>query len=237
MIYLGGYGRAVLVAGVLDDGSLGAVRHVMATGKAAAHMIRCDPSGRWVLAVHLGLGTVTTYLLDPDDGRLTGHAVAVLPPTSGPRHIAFDPTRSGRAYVVNELHSTLTAATFDARSGRLAVGATVSTLPAGVEIVNHPSAVVVSPDGRFVYVANRFHDSVAVFAADLRLLGTYPCGGEFPRDLALTRSRLYVANERSDAVVGFAVDRAGGGLVRSGAPLAVRGPACVLAVDGRGGLA
>jgi 6-phosphogluconolactonase len=197
-------------------------------------MIRCDPSGRWVLAVHLGLGTVTTYRLDPDTGRLAEHAVAALPSTSGPRHLAFDPTRPERAYVVNELHSTLTAATFDAGTGRLTVGATVSTLPPGVQMANHPSGVVVSPDGRFVYVANRFHDSVAVFTPELRLLATHPCGGEFPRDLAPTPDggRLYVANERSGTVVGFTVDRADGALVRSGAPLAVSGPACVLPVDG-----
>jgi len=218
---------------VAADGALGKARHVLPTGKAAAHMIRCDPSGRWVLAVHLGLGTVTTYRLDQGTGRLDAHAVTTLPPTSGPRHLAFDPTDAGRAYVVNELHSTLTAAAFDPDTGRLAAGVTVSTLPAGVETANHPSAVLVSPDGRHVYVANRFHDSVAVFAASprLRLLATYPCGGDFPRDMALAASRLYVANERSGAVVGFAVDPADGSLTPSGAPLAMPGPACVLPLE------
>jgi 6-phosphogluconolactonase len=246
------------------DGSLGEARHVLPTGKAAAHMIRCDPTGRWVLAVHLGLGTVTTYRLDPDTGRLYAHAVAALPPTSGPRHLAFHPTGAGptrplrtgcgralpahagtdragsehRVYIVNELHSTLTAASFDPETGRLALGGTVSTLPAGVELTNHPSAVLVSPDGRHVYVANRFHDSVAVFGTSprLRLLATYPCGGDFPRDLALTPdgARLYVANERSGAVAGFLVDPADGSLTPSGVPLTMPGPACVLPADRSG---
>jgi 6-phosphogluconolactonase len=221
---------------VTDDGALGEARHVLPTGKAAAHMIRCDPSGRWVLAVHLGLGTVTTYRLDPGSGRLGPHAATALPPTSGPRHLAFDPTDAGRAYVVNELHSTLTALAFDADAGRFEVGATVSTLPAGVETANHPSAVLVSPGGRFVLVANRFHDSVAVFGTTpgLRLLATHPCGGDFPRDMALTPdgTRLYVANERSGTVVGFTVDPEDGSLAPFGAPLAVPGPACVLPVPG-----
>ena len=33
---------------VAADGSLGEACHVVPTGKAAAHMIRCDPTGRWV---------------------------------------------------------------------------------------------------------------------------------------------------------------------------------------------
>jgi 6-phosphogluconolactonase len=218
------------------DGSLGEAAYVLPTGKAAAHMIRCDPSGRWVLAVHLGLGTVTTYRLDPGTGRLGEHAVLTLPPTSGPRHLAFDPTDAGRAYVVNELHSTLTALAFDADAGRFAAGGTVSTLPPDVDMANHPSAVLVAPDGRFVHVANRFHDSVAVFATapSLRLVTTHPCGGEFPRDMARTRDggRLYVANERSGAVTGFAVDPADGTLTPFGAPLTVPGPARVLPADG-----
>jgi 6-phosphogluconolactonase len=221
---------------VAGDGSLGEAAHVLPTGKAAAHMIGCDPSGRWVLAVHLGLGTVTTYRLDPGTGRLAEHAVLTLPPTCGPRHLAFDPTDAARAYVVNELHSTLTALAFDAGAGRFAAEGTVSTLPPGTDLENYPSGVLVSADGRFVYVANRFHDSVAVFAAGPapRLLTTYPCGGAFPRDLALTPdgARLYVANERSDAVTGFAVDRAGGGLRPVGPPLAMPGPARVLPADG-----
>jgi len=221
---------------VAGDGSLGEACHVVPTGKAAAHMIRCDPTGQWVLAVHLGLGTVTTYRLDLGNGELAAHAVASLPPTSGPRHLAFDPVVAGRMYIVNELHSTLTAAAFDAGTGALTPAETISTLPADAGVTNHPSAVVASPDGRFVYVANRFHDSVAVFAAvpRLRLLATYPCGGDFPRDAALTPdgARLYVANERSGAVVGFAVDPADGSLTPSGAPLALPGAACVLPAGG-----
>jgi 6-phosphogluconolactonase len=89
--------------------------------------------------------------------------------------------------VVNEADSTVTACRWDADSGRVEPGPTVRTVPADSSVDNYPSAVLVSPDGRFVYVANRFHDSVAVLATEpsLRLVATYPCGGEFPRDMAL----------------------------------------------------
>ena len=128
---------------------------------------------------------------------------------------------------MNELHSTLTAGTFV--DGVVTLGETVSTLPAGVELVNHPSAIIVTPDGRFVLVANRFHDSVAVFTPELDRLGTYP-SGHFPRDMVLSLDgrRLYVANERADEVVGFHVDD--GVPTPFGKPLAMHGPACVLPV-------
>jgi 6-phosphogluconolactonase (cycloisomerase 2 family) len=45
-------------------------------------------------------------------------------------------------------------------------------------------------------------------------------------------ARLYVANERSGAVTGFAVDPADGRLAPFGVPLAVPGPARVLPADG-----
>ncbi|GAA1040719.1 lactonase family protein [Virgisporangium ochraceum] len=207
---------------VAGDGTLGAPSHVLDTGKASAHWIHPDPTGEWVLAVHLGLGTVTTYAFA--DGRLAEHHVATQPYGAGPRHLAFHPD-DDRVYVVNELHSTLTAATF--AGGVVTLGDTVSTLPAGVAMANHPSAVRVTPDGRFVLVANRFHDSIAVFTTDLELLATYPCG-DFPRDLVLTTDgrRVYVANERGGEVVAFSFDD--GVPTPFGRPLPMTGPSCVL---------
>lgn len=224
-VFTAHWGSGELTVHPFDGGALGAPTHVVDTGKASAHWIATDPSGRWVLAVHLGLGTVTTYSLD--DGRLVERHVATQSYGAGPRHLAFHPDGE-RLFVVNELHSTLTAATLSP-DGVVTLGETVSTLPAGVELTNHPSAVRVSPDGRFVLVANRFHDSVAVFTPALELLGTYPCG-HFPRDMVLSPDgqTLYVANERADEVVAFRF--ADGVLTPFGTALAMRAPSCVLPI-------
>lgn len=219
------WGSGALTVHPFDDGVLGAPTHVLDTGKESAHWIAADPSGRWVLAVHLGLGTVTTYSLD--GGRLVEHHVATQPHGAGPRHLAFHPDGE-RLFVVNELHSTLTAGTLSS-DGVVTLGETVSTLPDGVELVNHPSAIRVSPDGRFVLVANRFHDTVAVFTPELELLNAYPCG-HFPRDMVLSPDghTLYVANERADEIVRFSFDD--GVLTPSGLPLAAQRPSCVLPI-------
>ncbi len=226
------YGSGHFAVHPLDaDGTLRPPSDVVDTGTGGAHMIVTDPSGRWVLTAHLGLGTAQTWRFDAAAGRLHPHDTLHLGTAAGPRHLAFHPD-GARLYVVNELDSTLVAARLDAATGRLTVDATVGTLPAGTTSPNHPSGVRVSPDGRFVVVANRAHDSIAVFATGphLRLLATHPCGGEFPRDLVFSADGtvLYVANQHSDEVTGFAVDPADGAPRPLGWTVPLTGASCVL---------
>jgi 6-phosphogluconolactonase len=212
------------------DGSLGEATDVVRTPKPHAHMIVPDPTGRWVLGVHLGTGAVTTFGLDLESGRLHQRGEAHMTYGAGPRHLAFHPDGT-TLYVANELDSTLTACRYDAVVGRVEPLHTVSTLPEGVTVTNHPSAIRVSNDGRFVYLANRLHDSVAVFATDppVRLLSTYPVGADFPRDIALTPDGrlLIAANERADLLTGLVVDPADGGLTPTGWTVRYPAPTCV----------
>jgi 6-phosphogluconolactonase len=158
---------------------------------------------------------------------------AQLHPGAGPRHLAFHPDGT-TVYVVNELDSTVTACGFEAESGRLTPGATVHTLPEEAVGENFPSAIRVAPDGRFLYVGNRGHDSISVLSTgpSLRLVATSPSGGEFPRDLAFSRNGrlLWVANERGDRIVGLAVDPADGSLSPTNLSLQLPKPTCVLPV-------
>jgi 6-phosphogluconolactonase len=215
------------------DSALGEAAHVVEHPKPYAHMMTTDPAGRWVLAVHYGAGSVFTYRLDLESGRLRPQSQAHLHPGAGPRHFAFHPG-GAVVYVVNEADSTVTACGWDPDRGRLEPGETVRTVPAEASVDNYPSAVLVSPDGRFVYVANRFHDSVGVLATEpsLRLIATYPCGGEFPRDMALGDGGrlLYVANERADLVTGLVVDPVDGSLVSADWAITMPRPTCVLPI-------
>ncbi|MFF5721280.1 lactonase family protein [Streptomyces buecherae] len=180
-----------------------------------AHAVLPDPSGRWVLAVDLGTDTVHSYELDAERGTLRPRHAAYLTPGAGPRSLAFHPGGEW-AYVTNELDSTITVCRWDAATGELTPGTTVSVLPPreGDDLPrNYPSELVVAPDGRFVWVANRGHDSIAVLALNttgdqLELRTTVDCGGHWPRHLALsaTGERLYVANERSGGVAWFTLD-------------------------------
>lgn len=196
-----------------------------------AHQVLADPKGEFVLAVDLGTDSVYSYRLS-GDGKLTPAATARVHAGAGPRHLAFHP--SGKhAYIANELDSTIVVAGYD--RGVLTPGQKVSTLPAGAPTTprNYPAEIVVSADGRFAYLSNRGHDSVAVFAVErggaaLRLVEATPVGGKFPRHIALDASGrfLLAANQNSDTITTFEVDRSTGKLrltSTSAAPI----PVCV----------
>ncbi|MGW7054973.1 lactonase family protein [Streptomyces sp. NPDC054887] len=202
-----------------------------------AHMVVTDPGGRYVVAVDLGTDTLHTYRLDARTGTLREHARAATRPGAGPRHLAFHP--SGRyAYVVNELDSTVVVCGYDARDGVLTPGTPRPTAPPGARTGrNYPAGVVVSPDGRFVYVSNRGHDSIAVFAAEcggaaLRPVSVTPSGGSYPRHIALDPSGrlLFAAHQKSGTVTVFRPDPRTGRLTPAGPPLAAPVPVCVLPV-------
>jgi 6-phosphogluconolactonase len=234
LVFVSTWGSGSFVVLPADgDGALEPPSQVIENPKPYAHMMVSDQRGRWVLGVHLGAGTVSSYEYDLDSGRLRFRHEAQMAAGAGPRHLAFHPA-GHVVYVANELNSTLTACAFDPDSGRLDPGESISTVPSDFAGDNFPSAIRASVDGRLIYVANRGHDSIAVISTEPspRLLATFPCGGEFPKDVAFGAEGrlLYVANERSDLVTVFAVGPDDGGLVPTGQEVAFPGPTCLLPV-------
>jgi 6-phosphogluconolactonase len=192
-----------------------------------AHQVQPDPSGRWAVSVDLGTDSVRVCALA--GGSLTVHRESALRPGCGPRHLAFHPDGT-RAYVVNELTPTVTVCRWDAGEGLLEPLTERQVLPDAPAGDAYPSGVVVSPDGRFVWTATRGEDVLSTFAVageELRLIGTVPCGGEWPRAIAESGGFLYVANERSGEVTWFALDPATG-LPHYEGSLAVPAASCVV---------
>ncbi|MFI9612714.1 lactonase family protein [Streptomyces sp. NPDC052023] len=192
-----------------------------------AHHVQADPSGRWVLSVDLGTDSVRVCRLE--EGTLALHREVALRPGSGPRHLAFHPGGS-HAYVVNELTPTVTVCRWNALDGSLKPLTETRILPAGPAGDAFPSGVVASPDGRFVWTATRGEDVLSAFAVagdELRLTGTVPCGGHWPRAITVSGGFLYVANERSGDVTWFALDP-GTGLPRRAGSVAVPAASCVV---------
>ncbi|MET8581352.1 lactonase family protein [Streptomyces collinus] len=171
-----------------------------------AHQVQPDPTGRWAVSVDLGTDSVRVCTLD--GGTPVLHREIALRPGSGPRHLAFHPDGE-HAYVVNELTPTVTVCRWDAAGGSLKPLTEVPVLPGAPAGDAYPSGIVVSPDGRFVWTATRGEDVLSVLAVEddgLRLTGTVPCGGHWPRALAQHGGFLYAANERSGDVTWFAVE-------------------------------
>jgi 6-phosphogluconolactonase len=185
-----------------------------------AHFITTSPDNHIVLAADLGLDQVVEYRFDAVKGTLTPNnpPFAKLHPGAGPRHIAFHPTGK-YVYVNGEMAATLSAFAYDAATGTMKELQTLSTLPAGFPGTKSTAEVHVDRAGRFVYVSNRGHDSIAIFAIDpakgtLTPAGYAPTGGKTPRYFGLDPSGNYVlaANQNSNTVTVFRVDAKTGGL-------------------------
>ncbi|MGW0131343.1 lactonase family protein [Streptomyces sp. NPDC003299] len=194
-----------------------------------AHQVQSDPSGRWAVSVDLGTDSVRVCTLA--GGVPVLYREYALRPGSGPRHLTFHPS-GAYAYVVNELTPTVTVCRWDAAEGVLTPLGETPVLPGAPAGDGYPSGIVASPDGRHVWTATRGEDVLSVLAveaggAELRLVGTVPCGGHWPRALTEADGVLYVANERSGDITWFALEPATG-LPRRAGSLALPAASCVL---------
>ncbi|MFP7176174.1 lactonase family protein [Priestia filamentosa] len=194
-----------------------------------------DPTGRFFIVPDLGLNRLYIYTLDSGQGKL----VVNNPPYvdtgkgSGPRHVDFHPSLP-YLYLANELDSTVATYYFNVQEGSLVHLQTLSTLPECV-INNTCAEVFTSPSGKFVYVSNRGHNSIAIFKVDqsnglLSPVGWEPTLGETPRFFTFDSSGqfLFVANEDSDTIVSFKLNDEDGKLMFTGQVVQTGSPVCIL---------
>lgn len=226
-----------------DQGSLGSVHATDAppgsfaiSGHDAphAHMIQADPNNRFVLQTDLGQDRIYVYKFDSNTGKLTpaNTPFVSLPSGDGPRHFTFHP--NGRwMYSIQEEASTLVFYRYDPSVGSLIAQQTVSTLPPGFTGTNFCSEVMVSPNGRNIYAANRLHNSIAVFSiapdGTLHRTGEVLTEGDYPNHITLdpSGSILYVCNQRSDQITSFRVDGKTGMLTFTGKYQPLGTPMCL----------
>jgi 6-phosphogluconolactonase len=201
-----------------------------------AHAIVPDPSNRFVFVPHTGPDVIFQFRLDAAAGRLSANTPAQLrtPKGTGPRHLAFHPSKPV-AYVVNEQGSSVTAYALDGKAGTLRPLQTVPTLPRDFRGVNACAEIKAHPSGRFVYASNRGHDSIAAFAlkdGELSALGQ-TATEKTPRsfDLDPAGKYLFAAGESSGKLAGYRIDPRTGELTRLATYAVGKVPWWVLAVD------
>jgi 6-phosphogluconolactonase len=248
MAMIANYGSGSVVSyQIRQDGSLsdpisfiqheGSSVHPKRQAGPHAHSINASPDNRYAYACDLGLDEVLIYQIDPATGTLTPNnpPFAKVAPGGGPRHFAFHP--NGRfAFVNNEMTLTETAFAYDADTGALTEIETVSTLPEADRGQTGMSTAetVAHPNGKFLYVSNRSHDTIAVFACDpdtgkLTLIQNARCEGSIPRNFNLDPSGrwMIIAHQKTNDVAVFAVDPDTGKLSFSGTRIEVGAPVCV----------
>jgi 6-phosphogluconolactonase len=239
-------GGSISVLPIVADGKLGeptaVIQHKGSSGVVKgrqdgphAHSINLDAANRFAIVADLGLDKVFVYKFDAAKGTLTPNdppAMATAP-GAGPRHFAFQPDGK-KAYVINELDSTLTALSYDADKGILTKTQSLSTLPGPVK-GSSTAEVVVHPSGKFVYGSNRGDDSIAIFTVDAKT-GNLTAAGylkdpliKTPRNFAVDPSGKYLvaAGQSSGKVAVFAIDQKSGALTPTGSVVDVPAPVCI----------
>jgi 6-phosphogluconolactonase (cycloisomerase 2 family) len=162
----------------------------------------------------LGQDRLYISAFNETSGVLAAPTYVSTSPGAGPRHFAFHPKRDA-LYLLNEEASTLSFYTVDPRAGALRLQQTLSTLPRGFAGTNFTSEIRISSDGRFVYCANRLHDSIAIFSVGqngkLAFVGEEWTRGDYPRSFTIdpTGKWLFVCNQRADHITGFRINAEG----------------------------
>ncbi len=202
-----------------DDGSLGNPVHVHDhTGRGPdperqdgphAHCVRFR--GKALYSTDLGTDCVWLHQDYARAGEEGGTRLAFkAPPGEGPRHILFHP-HIKVAYLLTELGSKVFVLAIH-EDGSLSEIERFSALPAGFEGESLGGHIAMNAAGDRLYVSNRGHDSLAVFAiADdgrLALLGHALTHGQSPRFFLLseTTGHVIVAHQDGGSVVVLALN-------------------------------
>jgi 6-phosphogluconolactonase len=231
---------------IRSDGSLGALTQLIqhtGTGpnkerqeKAHVHSVTFTPDERYLIAADLGLdklslyqfnANATTHPLTPpkDSSRKVG-------PGEGPRHISFYPGKP-YVYLMTEMGGAVEA--FRWSNGKLTSFQHISALPAGFKGDIGSADIHVAPSGKFLYASNRGDaNNLAIYAIDpatgkLTVKGFESSQGTTPRNFIIdpTGHWLLVANQRSDNVVIFSIDKTTGLLKATGKQLSIPAPVCL----------
>jgi len=202
---------------------------------AHAHMIIPSPYGNFAYAVDLGTDKIYLYKIDPDELKLISPGVDTeTKPGAGPRHMVFHPNKN-LAYVVNELNGTIEAMKADTVTGLLTRFQVISTLPEGESGEAACADIHISPSGKYLYASNRgIINNIAIYeintqSGQLTLAGHQPVKGKTPRNFIIdpTGTFLLVANQNSDNIVTFRIDKATGRLIDTGLEVTVPSPGCL----------
>lgn len=165
------------------------------------HYFDKTPAGNLVSA-DLGIDTVDFYHLS---GQTLDHLASYQNERGfGTRHIVFHPT-APIMFVVGELSSEVNVVRVDESNWTFENLGYYKTIPADFTEHNGAAAVKLSSDGKYLYVSNRGHNSLAIFKIDqetfkLQLIQQVSVYGEFPRDFNWDESEenVVVANQNTD---------------------------------------
>ncbi len=206
-------------------------------GGPHAHCGFFDGTGALVLVPDLGLDKVMIHKLNRDTGEIAPHdpAFVKLPDRSGPRHLHIAPDNSV-AFVCGEIDMTVNVVKMDVKNNKFELVQSLSTLPAGEKVIPQFSTAEcrIHPSGKFVYVSNRGHNTVAAFKYDaaamtVSLAGHITGDIKTPRNFNITPDGgwMLIASQDGDKVGVYKIDTATGLAKETEFSAKVAKPVCV----------
>ena len=231
----------VTVYPIQEDGTLQSEPSDTHSTGEHAHGVTIDPSNRSVFVSHTcPTNSIFQFQFDPSTGTLSPNATPQVIPEDedGPRHICFHPSQP-IVYADNEQGSSITAYNFNAAAGTLTVFQTLPTLPEGYNGSNSCARLEIHPSGKFLYAANRGHDSIAGYATNpdgsLKSIGYFPTE-KTPRSFKIDPNGKFLisAGQSADRLISYRIDADGGYLYPLETYDVGREPWWVLIVQGAG---
>lgn len=213
-------GDLIVSHAIESDGTIRQPPTERRTVLSKAHQITTDRSNRFAFVPNLGAGLVQQFRFEEATGRLTENAPPALELGGdvGPRHMAHHP--NGRyAYLLCEFDGSLVSCAVDQEGGGLSVTGKSDILPDGFDGTPWGAQIHVSADGDWLFTSERMSSTITVHRLDaatggmtkIESVATHACPRGF--DVDHTGDWLVAAGEKSDSIVSYAFDRAGGRLM------------------------
>jgi 6-phosphogluconolactonase len=198
------------------------------------HATVFSPDNDFLFLSDLGTDELVCYAFDDKTGKGVKSEDRTIKTEkgSGPRHFEFHPNQKW-LYLLHELSGDI--AVYDYENGKMNLLQTVNSLPENFHENFTSADIHVSPDGKFLYASNRDQaNSIVIFRIDeksgkLELVGYQSALGKTPRNFSFDPSGnfLLVANQNSDNIVVFAIDKETGLLKDTGNRVEVGNPVCI----------
>ncbi|TDH68525.1 hypothetical protein CCR75_004575 [Bremia lactucae] len=197
--------------------------NVIAKDQATSHIHSSLwlPKSNNLVAADLGNDELLQFELDAPEQTLNSLRTVKRRPGSGPRHMVLG-TTGDYLYVNDELSNTVGVYKVDKKTNLLSqkVLQVITTLPAGFTNTSTSADIGLSSNGKFLFVSNRGHDSVASYAilpdGTLKCLHFESSRGILPRGLVVYQDWLIVANQASDNMFVFKINAETGALTYTG---------------------
>lgn len=199
-----GSGHVICAAFDPETGLFGDTQSILQEGagdqQSRQHCIVLNKAEDLAYTINLGLDQIILYRVA--NGMLAEEKRISVKEGSGPRHAKLSADEK-LLYVITEYSNEI----FVYDTADWSLKQTISTLPEDYFGASHCSTLCIAPDGRYLYAANRYSDTIALMEIGedglLQMLSAFDCGGRSPRHMELSPDGrdLIICCQDSDWVV------------------------------------